>query len=101
MVESIMANSTRSQRKSALKEGVKHLLGELWDDEEEETSHEMFTRDTKKGMHKFLNYSKEELKDLSYREDDESVSHLQMHKVGDARVLFRYLSHSKARDLFP
>ena len=100
MVEA-MAAETRSRRNAALKEDVKHLLEELWDAEEDETFYKIFTRGTKKGTHKFVNFSKDELKDLSYREDDGSVHRLRLDEVGDVRMLFHYLSHLKARGLLP
>ena len=101
MVEDAAADNTRSRRKAALKEDVKHLLEELWDVEEDETFYKIFTRETKKGMHKFINFYRDDLKDLSYREDNGSVYHIQLHEIGDVRVQFHCLSHLKARDLFP
>ena len=98
MVEATTA-VTRSTRNAALKEDVKHLLEELWD--ADEIFCKIFTRGTKKGVRKFLNFSKDELKDLSHREDDGSVHHLRLDEVGDVRMLFHHLSHLKARGLLP
>ena len=101
MVEDTAADNTRSRRKAVLKEDVRHLLEELWDIEEDDMFYKFFTRYTNRGMQQFINCSKDELQDLSYREDDGSIHHLQLHEVGDARMLFHCLSHLKARDLLP
>ena len=100
MVEATTA-VTRSTRNAALKEDVKYLLEELWGIEEDDMFYKIFTKDAKRGAHKFINFTKDELKDLSYREDDGSVHHIQLHEVGDVHMLLRYLSHLKARDLLP
>ena len=99
MVEDTAADNTRSRRKAALKEDVKHLLEELWDAEEDEMFYKIFTRETKRGVHKFIIFSKDKLKDLSCREDDVFVYHIQLHEVGNVHMLFHYMSHLKARDL--
>ena len=56
---------------------------------------------TSKEIHKVLRYSKEELHELSYREDDGSVHYLDKHEVGDVRMLVRYKSHLIAKYLLP
>ena len=56
--------TTREKRKVALKEDFKHLLENLWEAEEGETFHKIFTRESLKGTYKVLSCSKEELKDL-------------------------------------
>ena len=67
MVEDTAADNTRIRRKSALKEDVKNLLEELLDIEEDDMFYKIFTRDANRGVHKFINYSKDKLKDLSCR----------------------------------
>ena len=84
---------TREKTKAALKEDAKNLLEEMRDAEEGETFHKIFTRETSKGTHKVLHYSKEDLHKISCREDDESMHHLKKHEAGDVRMLVRYQSH--------
>ena len=52
-------------------------------------------------MHKILQFSKDELINLSYRENDGSEHHLRLDEVGEIRMLFHYLSHLKARGFLP
>ena len=74
-----MVSNTREQRKVALKEDVKNLLEELWDAEEEEIFYKIFIRETSKGFHKVLYHSKEEFRELSYREDYRTFYNLEKH----------------------
>ena len=75
---------TRTSRKAALKEDTKNVLEELWGLEEEEPLYKIFTREflRAKSIQEMLKYSKEELKDLSYRDDDDTILYLQKHDVG-------------------
>ena len=73
--------ATRKSREIALKEDIKHIIEELWDLEEEKPLYKIFTRGCL-GANKIqdvLQCSKEELKDLSYRDNDDSVLYLQKH----------------------
>ena len=97
----IVTGSTREQRKGALKEDTKHLLEELWNTDEEETSHKIFMRETSKGTHKVLRYSKEMLNEIFCREEGGSAHHLKKHEVGDICVLVHYQSHLITKELFP
>ena len=96
----IVTGSTREQRKGALKEDTKHLLEELWNTDEEETSHKIFMRETSKGTHKVLRYSKEMLNEIFCREEGGSAHHLKKHEVGDICVLVHYQSHLITKELF-
>ena len=93
--------TTKEKRKVALKEEVKHLLGELWEAEEEDFFYKLFTREHEKGKHKFLLYSKEELQELFCIEDDGTIHYLQRHETGDVRMLLHYKSHIVANELLP
>ena len=46
--------ASREKRKAALKDDAKNLLEEMWNFEEEETYYKIFTRESTKGMQKFL-----------------------------------------------
>ena len=72
---------TRTSRKVALKEDIKHVLEELWDDEEKEPLCKIFTRECmeEKSIQKFLRHSKTELQDLSCRDYDDAVIYLRKH----------------------
>ena len=81
-----MADATRSQRQKSLKEDVKHLLEELWEAEKEDALYKIFTKESKRGMQKFLRYSREDLKDLSYVEEDGTELKLKKHEIGEFRM---------------
>ena len=94
-----MTNKEKS--KEALKEDIKHLLEEIWDTEEGEMFYNIFTRESAKETHKVLRCSKEEVQQLSCREDDGSVCYLKKHQSGDVRILVHYQSHLIAKKVFP
>ena len=79
--------ATREKRKVVLKEDVKYPLEELWEAEEWEKCYKIFTRKTSKETHEVMRYSKEELHEISYAEEDGSMHYLKKHKVGDVRML--------------
>ena len=58
--------ATKTSRKAAFKEEIKHVLEELWDSEEEEPFYKIFTRVfmNAKGTQKIIRDSKTQLKDL-------------------------------------
>ena len=95
--------TTRTSSKEALKENSKHVLEELWDAEEEEQLYKIFKREClgAKIIQKMLCCSKEGLQDLSCREDEDFVLCLQKHKVGHIRIMVRYQSHLRAKDILP
>ena len=81
--------TTREEKKTALKEGIKNSLEELWDAEEEELFYKIFTRECQhgKGTQKFMRYSKVEIQDLSCGDDDRTLHFLRKHKAGYACML--------------
>ena len=95
--------TTRTLKKAALKEGIKNVLEELWDTEEEEPFYKIFSREcmSTKRMQKILRHSKAQLQELSYRDDDHTVYYLQKYEVRDVHILVYYQSHLIARTHFP
>ena len=67
--------TTRESRKLALKEDIKHILEELWIIKEEESLYKIFTRECLKtrDIQKVLRFSKADLNELSYREDNDTI----------------------------
>ena len=67
-----------------MNEEIKHALEELWDLEEEEPLCKTFTREClgEKSIQEMLQCSKAELKDLSHRDNDDSVLYLQKCDAG-------------------
>ena len=53
-----------------------------------------------KGTQKLLRHSKEQIQELSHRDDEDSVHYLQKYEVGDVRMLVCYQSHLIATGLF-
>ena len=94
--------TTITSRKAALKEDINHVLEELWDAEEEEPFHKIFSRlyMNEKGTHKILRCSNAQLEEISCRDDDDAVHYLQKNEAGDFHVLVHYQSHLIATELF-
>ena len=76
--------TTRTSRKSALKEDIKHVIEELWDLEEEEALYKIFTKEFlgAKSTQDVMRHSKVDLKDLSDRNEDDDVLYLHKCDVG-------------------
>ena len=95
--------TTKTSRRSALKEDIEHVLEELWNAEEKDTLYKIFKREFvgSRRIQKILRLSNAHLKDLSCRDDDVSVLCLQRHEVGDARIMVHYQSYLRAKELLP
>ena len=95
--------TTGTSRKAALKEDVKYVIEELWDAEEEEPFCKIFTREclNRKETQKILQDSKENVQDISCRDDDGTANCLRKHEVGHVHMLVHYQSYLIAIELFP
>ena len=58
----------------ANKEDLRHILEKLWDHKTDKTFCKIVSRDSKKGINGLLTMTKNELLDLTWREDDCGVS---------------------------
>ena len=85
-----MASGTRSKRKKRRvenKEDIKHLQEEVWDFLPDQTFYKIFCRDASKGIQDVLNLTKDELKTLTWRDDNGDVIKLTPSEVGKSRSL--------------
>ena len=77
---------TRCQRKAVIAECIKHVLEELWEVEEDDVPHKIFTRESNKGrvdhMYPLAKYN---LLTLSWQDDSGDVAHLSM--VDEVRII--------------
>ena len=80
----------REKRREETKEDIKNLLREVWDFDPEETFYKIFSRQASKGIQDAIDLSKEELKDLTWRENNRDVSKLEPSEVGKVRSLNNY-----------
>ena len=79
---------------------MKDLLEELWEADPDEPFCKIFTRETKKVIQNLLRYSKAELTEISYREDDGSVNNLLRCEAGRHRMILCYQSHLTSKGTF-
>ena len=95
--------TTRTTSKAALKDGIKHVLEELWDLKEEEPLYKMFTREClgAKNIQEMLQYFKAYLEDLSCRDKDDTVLYFQKHHAGKVCMMVHYQSHLSENGLLP
>ena len=76
--------TTRSAKKSAFKDDIKHCLQVLWDIEIEQPLFKTFTRDFlgASSIHSTLGFSKQDVNALSCKDDDGTILYLQTYEVG-------------------
>ena len=86
-----------------MKEEINHILKELWIIEEEEPLYKIFTRECLKtrDIQKVVRFSKADLHELSFRDEDNTVLFLEKHETGDARMMFGYQRSLIAKNFFP
>ena len=60
-----MTSTAREQRTKARKKYAKHPLEELWEADLYDSFYKIFTRETKKGIIKYLSHSKAQLREFS------------------------------------
>ena len=69
--------SKRAKRRAETKEDIKHLLGEVWDYDLDRTFYKIFSRDSREGIKDVINMTNEDLKELTWREDNGDVCELE------------------------
>ena len=74
--------SKREKRREETKEDINHVLEEVWDFDPEENFYKIFPRKERKGIQDATDLSKEELKDLTWRENNVDVSKLEPREIG-------------------
>ena len=60
--------SNRDKRRAENQEDINHLLEEVWGLDPEETFYKIFSRESKKGIQDVIEMSKEDLRELKWRE---------------------------------
>ena len=92
--------SKREKRRAEIQEDTKHLLEEVQDFDSEETLCKISTRQARNGIQDAIDLSKEELKDLTRRENNGDVSKLKPREVG-SRILKSCIAFRESKGDFP
>ena len=89
---SIIQNN-REKRGTANKEDVKHDLKEIWNFNPDETFYKIFFREAEKSMQVVLDLTREQLLDLTWREDNDYLNNTRAKEVDKIRNLKNYEVH--------
>ena len=99
-----MASATRSKREKRRvenKEDIKHFLEEVLDLLPDETFYKKFSRDASKEIQDVLNQTKDELKNLTWKDINGDVIKLTQSEVSKIRSLDNYNAYRKANGNWP
>ena len=92
-----VTRSNRDKRSAENQEDIKHILEEVWDFDPDETFYKIFSRESKKGAQSVIDMSKEELKDLNLRENDDNLSEFMTSEACKVRSLNKYVTYIKVK----
>ena len=81
------SRSSRENRRAENQEDIKHLLKEVWYFDLDETFCKIFSIEAKKGIQDVIDMSKEDLREIKWREDDSYLAELMASEVGKVRIL--------------
>ena len=90
-----------AKKDAAIKEGIKHVLEEIWRLIPEETPYKIFSREDRLGMYEVFFLSKEEMCDLSYKTEDSNTVHLTKVDAGRIRMLLHHKRNLIEQDSYP
>jgi hypothetical protein len=93
--------SKREKRRVENKEDIKHFLEEVLDLLPDETFYKKFSRDASKEIQDVLNQTKDELKNLTWKDINGDVIKLTQSEVSKIRSLDNYNAYRKANGNWP
>ena len=94
--------TTRAQRKVIIKEDAKYALEELWSYDPEDAFYKIFKREAKHGrVDVIISLSKEDICQLSYRDDSNNVVHVSRTEAGKIKILQFYFKNLHDHGSYP